>query len=77
MTYNSNLLNRYVENNTDNWKKNQITFYFVEEGPGRRSEYIKKEYNINCFDFFFFTVFFFYGCHGWKSHNQLPTSALK
>jgi len=20
---------------------------------------------------------FFYGCHGWKSHNQLKTTALK
>jgi hypothetical protein len=27
--------------------------YFVEEGPGRGSEDIKKEYNDNCFDFFF------------------------
>jgi len=31
--------------------------YFVEEGPGRGSEGIKKERNINCFDFFFFSVF--------------------
>jgi hypothetical protein len=37
-------------------KKYQITFYFVE-GPGRGSEDIKKECNINCFDFFFFSVF--------------------
>jgi len=36
---------------------NQITFYFVEEGPGRGSEDIKKECNVNCFDFFFFSVF--------------------
>jgi len=35
----------------------QITFYFAEEGPGRGSEDIKKEYNVNCFDFFFFSVF--------------------
>jgi len=35
---------------------NQITFYFGEEGPGRASEDIKKECNINCFDFFFFSV---------------------
>jgi hypothetical protein len=34
-----------------------ITFYFVEEGPGRGSEDIKKECNVNCFDFFFFSVF--------------------
>jgi hypothetical protein len=36
---------------------NQITFYVVEGGPGRGSEDIKKECNINCFDFFFFSVF--------------------
>jgi len=36
---------------------NQITSYFVEEGPGRGSEDIKKECNVNCFDFFFFSVF--------------------
>jgi len=34
-----------------------MTFYVVEEGPGRGSEDIKKECNINCFDFFFFSVF--------------------
>jgi hypothetical protein len=38
-------------------KKYQITFYFVEEGPGRGSEDIKKKCNVNCFDFFFFSVF--------------------
>jgi len=32
-----------MENYTANWKNlNQITFYFVEEGPGRGSEDIKK-----------------------------------
>jgi len=36
---------------------NQITLYFVEEGPGRSSEDIKKECNVNCFDFFFFSAF--------------------
>jgi len=36
---------------------NQITFYFVEEGPGCGLEDIKKECNVNCFDFFFFSVF--------------------
>jgi hypothetical protein len=35
---------------------NQITFNFVEEGPGRGSEEIKKECNVKCFDFFFFSV---------------------
>jgi hypothetical protein len=36
---------------------NQITFYFVDKGQGRGSEDIKKECNVNCFDFFFFSVF--------------------
>ena len=36
---------------------NQITFYFAEEGPGCGSEDIKKECNVNCFDFFFFSIF--------------------
>jgi len=36
---------------------NQITCNYVEEGPGRGSEDIKKECNVNCFDFFFFSVF--------------------
>jgi len=34
----------------------RFTFYCVEEGPGRGSEDIKKECNVNCFDFFFFFV---------------------
>jgi len=36
---------------------NQINFYFAEEGQGRGSKDIKKECNVNCFDFFFFSVF--------------------
>jgi len=36
---------------------NQITFYFAEAGPGRGSEDIKKECNVNCLDFCFFSVF--------------------
>jgi len=36
---------------------NQITFYFAEEGPGHGSEDTQKECNVNCFDFFFFSVF--------------------
>ena len=36
---------------------NQITFNFVEAGPGRGSEDIKKECDVNCFDFFFFLSF--------------------
>jgi len=56
-------------------KINEITFYFVEEGPGRGSEDIERECNVDCFDFFFF-------CHfdehrGWKNHNQLNRTALK
>jgi len=43
---------------------NQINFYFVEEGPGRGSEDIKKECNVNCFDFFFFSVFLMDGMDG-------------
>jgi len=35
---------------------NQITFNFVEEGSGCGSEDFKKEYNVNCFDFFFYSV---------------------
>jgi len=38
-------------------KINQITFYFVKEGPGRGSEDVKKECNVDCFEFFFFSVF--------------------
>jgi len=45
-------------------KINEITFYFVEEGPGRGSEDIKKECNVNCFDIFFFYVFFMDGMGG-------------
>jgi hypothetical protein len=36
---------------------NEITFYLAEEGPGRGSEDIKKECNINCLDFLLFSVF--------------------
>ena len=53
-----------------------MTFYFVEEGPGRASEDVKRECNVNCFDFFFFSVFFD-GRHGWKNHSQLKRIALK
>jgi len=35
---------------------NHITFYFVEEGPGRGSEDIKKECNVKFYDFFIFSV---------------------
>jgi len=34
----------------------EITFNFVEEGPGRGSEDIKKGCNVNCFDFVFSSV---------------------
>jgi len=48
---------------------NQITFYFVEEGPDRGSEDIKKECNVNCFDFFLFSVFFM-NVMGRRIHSQ-------
>jgi hypothetical protein len=35
---------------------NQVTFNFVAEGPGSGSEDIKQEHNVNCFDFFSFSV---------------------
>jgi hypothetical protein len=54
----------------------KLLFYFVEEGPGRGSEDIKKECNVNCFDFFLF-LFLFDGCHGWKKYNKLKKTALK
>jgi len=54
-------------------KVNQITFYFVEEGPGRGSEDIEKQCDVICFDFFWF----FYGRHGWKSYSKLKRTALK
>jgi hypothetical protein len=38
-------------------KIDQITFYFVEEGPGRGSEDFKKERNVNCLSFFLFCLF--------------------
>jgi len=47
---------------------NQITFYFAAEGPGRGSEDIKKECNVNCFDFFFFSVFFLWT--SWVEKSQ-------
>ena len=55
---------------------NQITFYFVEEGPGRGSEDIKKECNVICFEFFFFSVFLM-DVVGGKNHSQFQTAALK
>jgi hypothetical protein len=47
-----------IQKITDNWKNiNHISFYFAEEGPGRGSEDIRKECDVNCFDFVFFSVF--------------------
>jgi len=40
-----------------NLKFSQIAFRFVEEGPGRGSEDIKKKRPVDYFDFFFFSVF--------------------
>ena len=57
-------------------KINQPTVYSVEEGPGRGSEDIKKECNVNCFDFFFFSVFLM-DVMGGKNRNQLKRNALK
>jgi len=48
----------------------------AEEGPGRGSEDIKKERNVNCFNFFFFSVFLM-DVTAWKNHNQLKRTALK
>jgi len=48
---------RYIEKTQIIEKNiNQITFNFVEEGPGRGSEDIEKDCNVNCFDFCFFFV---------------------
>jgi len=48
---------------------NQITFYFAEEGPGRGSEDIMKESNVNCFDFSFFSVLLMDVMGGEKSQS--------
>jgi len=47
---------------------------FVEEGPRRGSEDIKR--NVNCSDFFFFFCPFD-GRHVWKNHSELKRTALK
>jgi len=44
-------------------------FYFVKEGPGRGSEDTKKECNVNCFDFLFFSAFFD-GRHEWEKSQS-------
>ena len=44
-------------------------FYFAEEGPGHGSEDIKKECNVNCFDFFVLFCLFD-GSHGWKKSQS-------
>jgi hypothetical protein len=50
-------MNWVYRKNTDIWKNiNRITFNFVEEYPGSGSEDIKKECNVSCFDFSFFSV---------------------
>jgi hypothetical protein len=54
---------------------NQITFNFVEEGPGCGSEDIKTECNVNCCDFFFFSVFLMDVAGG--KISQLKKTALK
>ena len=55
-------------------KINQITFCFAEEGPGRGSEDIKTECDVNCFDFF---KCFFDGRQGWKNHIQLKRTCTR
>jgi len=45
-------MTQIIEKNID-----QSTFDFVEEGPGRVSEDTKKECDVKCFDFVFFSVF--------------------
>jgi len=49
---------------------NQITFLFCWRRPGRGSEDIKKEYNVNCFDIFF-SLFW------WMSWVEKSQSAQK
>jgi len=44
----------------------KITFYFVEEGSGHGSEDIKKECNVNCFEFFFYFPVFLMEVMGGK-----------
>jgi len=38
-------------------KSIKTLFILLTKGPGRGSEDIKKEGNVNCIDFFFFSVF--------------------
>ena len=49
---------------------NPFAFNFVEEGPNRGSEDIKKECKVDCFEFFFFSVFFM-DVMGGKTTNNL------
>ena len=53
-----------------------MNFQFVEEGPGSGSEDIKKECNVNCFDFFFFSLFLM-DVMSRQNHSQLKRNALK
>ena len=55
---------------------NQITFNFVQEGSGCGSEDIKKECNVNCFDFFFSFLSLWWTSWVEKS-QQLKRTALK
>jgi len=57
-------------------KINQITFHFVEEGPGCGSEDIKKECNANCF-LLLLLFCLSDGRHGWENHNHFKRTALK
>ena len=70
MTYSFNLMNEVY---TKLHRYNQVTFNFVEEGPGRGSEDIKKECDFSCFDFFFFFSVFLIDVMGGKITINLNT----
>jgi hypothetical protein len=53
-----------------------ITSHSVAAGPGLGSEDIKRECNVKCLDFFFFSVFLM-DVVGGKNHSQLKRTALK
>jgi len=51
---------------------NQITFYFVEEGPGSGSEDIKKGYNFNCLDSILIPTLFTYLIKNYHNSHLKP-----
>ena len=78
MTYNFNLNELGIQKITQTFEKISIKTLFIllKKAQGRGSEDIKKECNVNCFDFFFFPVFLM-DVMGGKNHNQLKITALK